>query len=206
MAKQDKKSGIKPQSTTSVKMMIRVEYVGIIAVACLLMGAIIGNLLSNAPGKTGNSTPTQSDSSMAASQMSDEEINRYMSQIGQTSNFEALVSMGNAAMDQKITALAVAAYEKALTINPKDPNVITDLGAVYNDQMGQPQRALELFKRAAKLDAEHVQSRFNMGIAYMHLKDMDSAKKAFEEVVKLFPGTEQANEASHQMELLKNSK
>lgn len=183
-------------------LMVRIEYVGVIAVFCLLAGAIIGNKMVGNGGKIMVDTSQQQTAAMGGPAMdpsaqmpTQEVIDHLMQQIGNTRNLDSLVKMGNMAMDKRMTAVAVAAYEKALTIDPNDPNVLTDLGAVYNDQMGQSQKALDLFKKAAKLDPKHIQSRFNMAIAYRSLKNDQMARQSLNEVISLAPGSEQATDA-----------
>jgi cytochrome c-type biogenesis protein CcmH/NrfG len=202
MVKEVKTQRKTPQN--GVRLMVRVEYVGIIAVAFLVIGMMIGSKMSGASGKIVVDTAPQAQPGMTAAAMpSPEEIKHTVEQIGKINNYGALVNMGNKAMDEGITAVAVAAYEKALTMQPNDPNVITDLGAVYRDQMKDPKKAVELFQRAAKVDPKHVQSRYNLGLAAMDTSDFKTAKNAFSEVIKIAPDSEQAQEAKQRLEDLK---
>ena len=75
-------------------------------------------------------------------------------------NYDLLVKLGNAAYDANDPRLAVDAYEKALALKGGDPNVLTDLGVSYRN-LGDLDKALQLFDRALKSDPTHWQAAFN---------------------------------------------
>ena len=71
-------------------------------------------------------------------------------------------------------------YERALTIEPDSPNLMTDLGVCYRGQQRFDQ-ALELFARAQALDANHWESLFNTAVvAGFDLGRFDTAMAAVE--------------------------
>jgi len=76
------------------------------------------------------------------------------------SDYDLLVRVGNTAYDAEDFRLAVDAYERALKVRGNDPNVITDLGISYRN-IGDPNKALEMFDRAIKQSPDHWQARFN---------------------------------------------
>ena len=78
-------------------------------------------------------------------------------------DYDALVHLGNAAYDSLEFTQAVDAYEKALKIRPDDANVMTDLGTAYRN-LGDVEKALELFQRARATDPKHWQSLYNQVI------------------------------------------
>jgi tetratricopeptide (TPR) repeat protein len=80
-------------------------------------------------------------------------------------NYDLLVQLGNAAYDADDSRQAVDAYERALKIRDGDPNVLTDLGVSYRN-LGDPEKALALFGRAAKADPKHWPAVFNQIIVY----------------------------------------
>ena len=53
---------------------------------------------------------------------------------------------------------------------------------------GQPNKAIESFDKAAKIDPKHETALFNKGIVLMHdLNDLDGAIQAWQELVKRNP-------------------
>lgn len=92
-------------------------------------------------------------------------------------NYDLLVQLGNAAYDADDPRQAVDAYERALRIRDGDPNVLTDLGVSYRN-LGDSDKALASFGRAAKADPKHWQAVFNQIIVYG--VDKGDAKKAKE--------------------------
>ena len=176
---------------TTPRMMIRVEYVGVIAVACLAIGAIIGGSFM------GNARPnlTQRDVQAGMSGM--------ISQIGQIDDVEQLVQLGNQAYDAHNPQVAIPAYEKALRLRPDDSDVLTDLGVMYRE-MGDYQQAVDRFRKAMAVDADHAFSRFNLGIVLMHdVKDYAGAREVLEEFLRISPTGREAEEAKKNVEELK---
>ncbi len=75
-------------------------------------------------------------------------------------DYDLLVRVGNAAYDANDFRTAADAYERALKVKGDDPNVLTDLGISYRN-IGDPNKAIELFDRAIKASPGHWQARFN---------------------------------------------
>ena len=83
--------------------------------------------------------------------------------------------------------IAVAAYEKALELQPEDPDVLTDLGIALRG-LGDAEGAVQRFREAAKLDPKHVQSRFNLGLVLLHdLGRKEEAVASWEEYLEVAP-------------------
>jgi tetratricopeptide (TPR) repeat protein len=59
---------------------------------------------------------------------------------------------------------ARAEFERALTIDPREVNVINSLGVCYG-QLGQMDQALDCFQRAKDLQPDNVMTHFNLGFA-----------------------------------------
>ena len=118
-------------------------------------------------------------------------------------NHGAWVTLGNDYFDIHQPQKAVAAYAKALALKPNDPNVLTDQGVMYR-QLNQFDKAVANFQKASKLDPTHVQSLFNLGVVYASdLHKPDEAAKAWNKVLVLAPGSEQAAQARQQLNQLK---
>jgi len=75
-------------------------------------------------------------------------------------NYAHLVQMGNVQYDMQNYPKAADYYERARKVRDDSADVLTDLGVCYRE-MKQPERAIELFDRAADSAPEHWQSRYN---------------------------------------------
>ncbi len=118
-------------------------------------------------------------------------------------NLPALVELGNLYFDTNQPKEAIEVYSKYLTIKPDNPDVRTDMGIMYRI-LGDFDRAIEEFKKAARSDPKHLNSRYNIGIVLLHdKKDIKGAIRAWEEYLKVDPDSERANRIRAQMENLK---
>lgn len=103
-------------------------------------------------------------------------------------NRNAWVQLGNNYFGADQPIKAIEAYEKALELGPDDPNVITDQGTMFR-RVGWYDRAVANFQRAAQLDPNHLQSRYNLGIVYRYdLQNFAAAADAWESFLALNPG------------------
>jgi cytochrome c-type biogenesis protein CcmH/NrfG len=115
-------------------------------------------------------------------------------------NLPAWVEMGNLYFDSNQPKEAIEAYSQYLAAKPDNPDVRTDMGIMYR-KLGDFDRAIEEFKRAAQNDPKHVNSRYNLGLVLLHDKqDMKGAIKAWEEYLKVDPKSERAERVKAQME------
>ncbi len=116
---------------------------------------------------------------------------------------DAWVALGNEYFDSHLAQKAVDAYGKALALKPDDPNVLTDQGVMYR-QLGQFDKALATFQKANKLEPAHAQSLFNMGVVYANdLHQPEEAAKAWNKILTLAPGSEQAAQARQMLSQIK---
>lgn len=100
---------------------------------------------------------------------------------------QAWIQLGHQYFDANLPDDAIAAYEKALAIQPGNANVWTDLGVMYRRD-GKPQKAIEAFDQAIAIDSAHEISRFNKGIVLFHdLKDEPGALAAWESLLAINP-------------------
>ena len=99
----------------------------------------------------------------------------------------AWIQLGHLNFDRNAVPEAIAAYEKALALQPDNAPVRTDLGIMYR-RKGQPRTAIEKFNRAIAVDPRHETARFNKGIVLMHdLGDRDGAIRAWEDLLEINP-------------------
>jgi cytochrome c-type biogenesis protein CcmH/NrfG len=105
---------------------------------------------------------------------------------------QAWVDLGNLNYDLGRPPDAIRAYEKALSLQPGNPDVITDLGTMYR-LAGQPQKAVALFREANEIDPNHFNSLYNLGVVLLHdLDDIPGAARAWEAFLRVGPQGPQA--------------
>ncbi len=97
-------------------------------------------------------------------------------------NYEHLIHAGNILYDLNNFLRAREYYERAIAIRDDSPDVLTDLGVCYRET-GNPEKALELFDKAADKNPEHWQSRYNAVV--VRLFDLNDAAGAQAELAKL---------------------
>jgi tetratricopeptide (TPR) repeat protein len=83
--------------------------------------------------------------------------------------------LGNAYFDADIPEQAIAAYNRALAINPEDTDILNDQGAMFR-QIGDFTHALANFDKARKVDPNNLESIYNSG--YVLAFDLNQIDKA----------------------------
>ena len=82
-------------------------------------------------------------------------------------NLPAWVELGNLYFDTDQPKEAIEAYGQYLAIKPNNADVRTDMGIMYR-KLGQFDKAIQEFKKAAQSDPKHVNSRYNIGLVLLH--------------------------------------
>jgi tetratricopeptide (TPR) repeat protein len=78
------------------------------------------------------------------------------------------------------------------------------MGIMYR-KLGQFDKAIEEFRKAAQSDPKHVNSRYNIGLVLLHDKqDIKGAVKAWEDYLKVDPNSERAQRLRAQIEKMKS--
>ena len=115
------------------------------------------------------------------------------------------VQLGNLYFDAERYEDAGQWYAAALAINPKDANVSTDLGVSFY-YLKQPDRALQQFEASLKLDPNHAKTLLNQGIVKAFGKqDLNGAVACWEKLVKVAPGSPEAETARRALQGLKSA-
>jgi tetratricopeptide (TPR) repeat protein len=118
-------------------------------------------------------------------------------------NLSAWKELGDLYFDSDQPKEAIEAYSRYLAARPDNPDVRTDMGVMYR-RIGQFDKALEEFRKAAQSDPKHANSRYNIGIVLLHDKqDMKGAIKAWEEYLKVDPNSERARRIKAQIEKMR---
>ena len=98
-----------------------------------------------------------------------------------------LVEIGNTYYDHKFYPEAIQYYQRALALKPDDVNVRTDMGTAMW-YTGAPKEAIAEFEKSLKVDPNHAQTLFNMGIVKMEgLKDSKGAVAAWQRLLDTNP-------------------
>ena len=118
-------------------------------------------------------------------------------------NLPAWVELGNLYFDTDQPKEAIEAYSQYLSVKPNNPDVRTDMGIMFR-KLGQFDKAIEEFRKAAQSDSKHANSRYNIGIVLLHDKqDMEGAIKAWEDYLRVDPNSERAQRIKAQIERMK---
>ena len=118
-------------------------------------------------------------------------------------NLPAWVELGNLYFDTDQPKEAIEAYSRYLAVKPDNPDVRTDKGIMYR-KLGEFDKAIEEFREAALSDPKHINSRYNIGLVFLHdKKDVQGAIKAWEEYLKVDPNSERAQRIKAQIEKMK---
>jgi tetratricopeptide (TPR) repeat protein len=119
-------------------------------------------------------------------------------------NRQIWIQLGNDYFDTGQAQKAINAYGKALELNPKDPNVLTDQGVMYQ-QVKRYDLAIGNFEKAQQIDPAHLQSQYNMGMVYAHdLHQTDKAIKALNRYLQLDSTSPKAQQVKVMIEQLKS--
>ena len=115
------------------------------------------------------------------------------------------VQLGNMYFDAGRYPESAEWYEAALKVNPRDVNASTDLGIAYY-YMNQADRALTQFERSLEIDSKHAKTLLNIGIVRAWGKqDLDGAAKAWERLIEVAPGSEEATRAKQGLDGIRSA-
>jgi Tfp pilus assembly protein PilF len=89
--------------------------------------------------------------------------------------------------DRSSFPTAVAAYERALRIDPQHVPSLINLGNIYYE-LGQFQQARDRYMRACALDADNPRTHFNLANACDEMGDMLGALRSYRHALRLWPG------------------
>jgi len=162
-------------------------------VVALIVGLLVGVIVSKGKNK-GSSAPSIAAPQVGAPVNAQQNIKMLENLVAtDPRNRNAWVELGNTYFDSQMPAKSVEAYAKALELNPKDPNVLTDQGVMFR-QLGWFDKAIENFTKANTIDPRHIQSLFNIGIVYRHdLQDYVKATEVWNKYLELNPTGETAD-------------
>lgn len=117
------------------------------------------------------------------------DINRLRAVLEQDpENRDALLTLANLNFDIGAWDRAVELYQRYLTLDSSNPDVLTDLGIALRS-LGRPDEALERFREANRLRPDHWQSLFNEAVVHaFDRSDFAAAEAALERLRQIAPG------------------
>jgi Flp pilus assembly protein TadD len=104
---------------------------------------------------------------------------------------DAWYNLGKSYQDARLMDDALAAYSKALLINPAAKDVLNNIGGIYLEQ-GDLQKARSYLLEAVTLDPEYYEGQLNLGISYYRLGDLGNAERTLRKAQALEPRSAQA--------------
>ncbi len=166
----------------------------LLAMVTLFVGLIAGYLFhgTSAPSTTA-AAPTAGSAPAAPQSLQSPEQLRVLVQPmldaarANPADPKPLIEAGNAYYDHRFYPQAIEYYQKALALKPDDVNVRTDMGTAmwYS---GSPKEAVTEFEKSLKVDPNHAQTLFNMGIVKLEgLKDAKGAIAAWQRLLDTNP-------------------
>lgn len=101
-------------------------------------------------------------------------------------DLDAAMQLAHLHHDAGMWQQAIPFYERALEIQPGNPDVLTDLG-ICHQELREFDKALELFAKASTADALHWQSLYNTVVVSLQIQDVARAKEALARLEKVNP-------------------
>ena len=118
-------------------------------------------------------------------------------------DFDALIELGNIDFDQSKFTEASVWYEKALAVEPDNPNIHADLGTTYFYAQRIDESIVE-FQKSLAIDPTHPQALYNIGVAQLHGKNnAQAALEMWQKLVDAHPTYPRIDVVKQQIEALK---
>jgi len=112
------------------------------------------------------------------------------------------IQLGNLLFDAGRFDEALEPYKTALDQMPENNDVRTDY-AVSFFNVGRSQEAIKELERVVQSDPRHITALYNLGVIYLHTDQKESAKKYWNELIVIAPGSDMANKARQQLQNVK---
>jgi tetratricopeptide (TPR) repeat protein len=120
-------------------------------------------------------------------------------------NAKPRIDLGNLYFDAERYDDAIAWYEAAVKLSPRDVNLSTDLGVCYY-YTNQPDKALVQFDKSLAIDPKHAKTLLNLGIVRAFGKqDLAGATKAWEQVMAIDPNSPEGQAAKRALDTLRSA-
>ncbi|WP_321372144.1 tetratricopeptide repeat protein [uncultured Desulfuromusa sp.] len=174
-------------------------------IVALAAGILIGIITTNLKKDLSSSVPAQQPVSVSAPVVNQQQQISILEGIvaREPDNRNAWVELGHNFFDSDQPMKAIDAYAKALELNSNDPDILTDQGVMFR-RVGWFDKAIKNFENAHRMDGNHQQSLYNLGIVYRYdLQDFPKAIEVWEQLLALDPDSPGANQIRSELEFLK---
>ncbi len=104
----------------------------------------------------------------------------------------AWLNMGKILIDSLRYGEAVQAFEKALTINPKDDAALYHLGIAFKHN-GKPEKAIRTWRKSASLDRKNPRALLAIAEYYYESGHYDLAEKEYQQIAQNWPRLQEAH-------------
>ncbi len=108
---------------------------------------------------------------------------------GAAQSSNAWVQEGRMLTDSGKYNEAIAAYDKAIGINPQDSLAWNGKGIVL-DELGKFDEAIKAYNKAIEIDPQYFEAWINKGVGLVNLNKYDEAKASYEKEIKINPSWE----------------
>ncbi len=177
-----------------------------LGVACGLMGWVVWSQRPVEPVTVANaSSSVESGPAVPAVPPVDETRAAELRQAAEQSpaDTQARVDLGNLYFYAQRFEEAVPWYEAVLELEPDDVDVSTDLALAYY-YLEDTERALAQFDRSLEMDPAHPKTFLSLGmVRAFGNRDLAGAMSAWEEVLRVAPGSAEALAATEALESLR---
>src|ERR1035437_5797924 len=108
---------------------------------------------------------------------------------GAAQSSNAWVQEGRMLTDSGKYNEAIAAYDKAIGINPQDSLAWNGKGIVL-DELGKFDEAIKAYNKAIEIDPQYFEAWINKGVGLVNLNNYNEAKASYEKEIKINPSWE----------------
>lgn len=177
----------------------------LLAVFCLVLGVALGYLFRGSASPAGEAVAAASSGDNKVSgyasgapdstqrkEMLDRAVAPLLATLkGNSDDFDTIVKVANLYYDGQQYPEAIEYYQRAIKIQPQNPDVLTDLGTSIW-YTGDADKAIAEFQAALKYEPGRASTLFNLGLVRWQGKgDPKGAVQAWEELLQKNPDTPQ---------------
>jgi len=115
---------------------------------------------------------------------------------------DANINLGLAYLGKGDGQKALQLMRAAVVAYPQSPRVRLTLGRVYFS-LDRIELAIEEYRKSVELAKGYTNAHYNLGLAHLKARNVDEARRAFREVVRLAPDSAIGRQSREHLELLK---
>lgn len=174
----------------------------LLIVIALVVGSLAGVIFTNAKKNTATTSQSVASAPSIDYQQNIKQLEQIL--VKEPNNRNAWVQLGHNYFDSNQPMKAIEAYDKALTLDGNDPDVLTDQGIMYR-RVGWFGKAVENLEKANELNPRHIQSLYNLGIVYRDdLGDKNKAKEAWTKYLEIAPSGTDSDQVRTMIDHMEN--